>query len=62
MISVHARSFDAVEGSANLSAMHAEVCAQRQIDSKDGKWDDLKKDDKIAVTEKDGKVTKVEKK
>jgi len=34
-----------------------------QIDGKDGKWDDLKKDDKVAVTtDKDGKVTKVEKK
>jgi predicted outer membrane protein len=34
-----------------------------QIDGKDGKWDDFKKDDKVTVTtDKDGKVTKVEKK
>src|SRR5260370_342007 len=32
------------------------------IDGKEGKWEDLKKDDKITVTTKDDKVTKVEKK
>jgi len=32
------------------------------VDGKEKTWDDLKKDDKVTVTEKDGKVTKVEKK
>jgi hypothetical protein len=30
------------------------------IDGKEGKWDDVKKDAKVTVTETDGKVTKVE--
>jgi hypothetical protein len=30
------------------------------VDGKDGKWDDIKKDARITVTETDGKVTKVE--
>ena len=30
------------------------------VDGKEGKWDDIKKDAKVTVTETDGKVTKVE--
>jgi len=31
------------------------------IDGKEGKWDELKEKDKVTLTEKEGKVTKVEK-